>query len=484
MSLKKPNKQSISFKPDRVALINEQQLSLFNDVDVNNSRVSDQQHKHTKSLFHHTSSRARPLKICITGYRSAPFGGGQGIYIKYLSKALVDAGHSVDVVSGQPYPVLDERVNLIKLPGLDLFANGLLSLRPRHLTSATNIFEWLGKLTGGFAEPYCFSRRLHHYLLAHRDDYDIIHDNQCLGWDMLKIQRDGFQLLTTIHHPITSDLQIALNACGSWWERILIRRWHSFLTMQKKVAAQLNNIVTVSERSYADIIESFHLNEDNIKLVYNGIDTDEFKPIENIERDRWQIMATASADQPLKGLRFLLLAFAQLAKKYPELHLLLVTKPKKDGDTEKLIKQLAINDKIQFVHGISTASMVEHYARSSIAVVPSIYEGFGLPAGEAMACGVPVIATDGGALPEVVGQAGLTVPVKDADAIAAAIEKLLSNPKAREQYGQLGRKRIENKFSWQLVAEQMSALYYQILDAQSASDTVISQQPKVKHANG
>jgi glycosyltransferase involved in cell wall biosynthesis len=194
-------------------------------------------------------------------------------------------------------------------------------------------------------------------------------------------------------------------------------------------------------------------------------------------------MATASADQPLKGLRFLLLAFAQLVKKYPELHLVLVSQPKQGGETEKLVKQLGIGDKIQFVHGISTAAMVEHYARSSIAVVPSIYEGFGLPAGEAMACGVPVIATDGGALPEVVGQAGLTVPVKDADAIAAAIEKLLSNPKAREHYGQLGRKRIENKFSWQLVAEQMSALYWQILDAETVPDTVTSQQVKVEHAN-
>ena len=480
MSLEVQNKSPLASTSERVALRREHQLPLFSDAD---SKSIDTKATHNDDLTDRGNSQARPLRICISGYRSAPFGGGQGIYIKYLSKALVEAGHSVDVVSGQPYPMLDERVNLIKLPGLDLFANGLLSLRPRHLTSMTNIIEWLSKLTGGFAEPYCFSRRLHHYLLAHSDSYDIIHDNQCLGWDMLKVQRDGFPLLTTIHHPITSDLQIALNACQHWWEKLLIRRWHSFLTMQKKVAAQLNHIVTVSERSYTDIIESFDLNADNMQLVYNGIDTKEFKPLDNIERDRWQIMATASADQPLKGLRFLLLAFAQLAKKYPELHLLLVSQPKAGGETQKLVKQLGIGDKIQFVHGISTATMVEHYARSSIAVVPSIYEGFGLPAGEAMACGVPVIATDGGALPEVVGQAGLTVPVKDAGAIAAAIEKLLSNPKAREQYGQLGRKRIENKFSWQLVAEHMSALYRQILDAETVPDMENSQHSKVEHAN-
>ena len=138
----------------------EHQLSLFDDApipspDINNLNTKPCSVK-SKSLM----PVSRPLRICIAGYRSAPFGGGQGIYIKYLSKALVEAGHQVDVISGQPYPEVDSRVNLIKLPGLDLFNNGLRSLRAHHLTSLTNIIEWTGKLTGGFSEPYCFSRRL------------------------------------------------------------------------------------------------------------------------------------------------------------------------------------------------------------------------------------------------------------------------------------------------------------------------------------
>lgn len=415
---------------------------------------------------------ARPLRICITGYRSAPFGGGQGIYIKYLSKALVDAGHQVDVISGQPYPHLDPRVKLIKMPGLDLFANGLLSLRPHHLKSFTNIIEWVSKLTGGFAEPYCFSRRLYQYLEAHRDDYDIVHDNQCLGWDMLKLQDNGFRLLTTIHHPITSDLDIALNASKNWWERLLIRRWHSFLTMQKKVAAQLDHVVTVSQQSNADIASAFALDAGNIHLVYNGIDTDEFRPLQGVERNPWQLMATASADAPLKGLRYLLLALAQLVKTYPQLRLLLVSKPKPGGQTEKLIKRLKLGKHIDFVHGISTEELVAHYAHSSIAVVPSVYEGFGLPAGEAMACGVPVVSTRGGALPEVVGDAGLLVDVKDADAMAKAIETLLLDADSRAHYGAAGRKRIEDKFCWTLAAKEMTALYYQIIDGESVVQRV------------
>ena len=424
----------------------------------------------------------RPLRICITGYRSAPFGGGQGIYIKYLSKALVEAGHEVDVISGQPYPQLEPRVRLIKMPGLDLFTNGLTSLRPRHLTSLTNIMEWTSKLTGGFAEPYCFSRRVFKHLKVHGRDYDIVHDNQCLGWGMLKLQQHGFHLLTTIHHPITSDLKIALNASNKWWERLLIRRWHAFLGMQKRVAAQLDHVVTVSQRSTRDIANAFSLDEKNIHLVYNGIDTEVFRPMPEIERKPWQIMATASADQPLKGLRYLLLALSSLVKRYPQLKLLLVSKPQPGGETETLIKRLQLADYIEFAHGISTEALVEHYAHSSVAVVPSVYEGFGLPAGEAMACAVPVVSTNGGALPEVVGNAGITVEVKDADAIASAVEALLLDAELRAHYGAAGRKRIEEKFSWALAAKEMSALYYQIIDS-DISDTALAENPSIEKSS-
>ena len=455
-----------SVKPISLAdiVVHEQQLSLFDDELIPNAAINNGAATKTRSKTKSLGSIARPLRICIAGYRSAPFGGGQGIYIKYLSKALVEAGHQVDVISGQPYPEVDPRVNLIKLPGLDLFNHGLRSLRPHHLTSLSNIIEWTSKLTGGFAEPYCFSRRLYKYLMAHRSDYDIIHDNQCLGWAMLKLQKKGFNLLTTIHHPITSDLDIALNNSDDRWARLFIRRWYAFLGMQKKVAAKLEHVVTVSKQSTQDIAEAFSLDADKIHLVYNGIDTDVFKPMRKVKRDPWQIMAIASADQPLKGLRYLLLALSQLVQEYPQLSLLLVSKPQEKGETERLIKQLNLAKHIEFVHGVSTESLVQYYAESSIAIVPSVYEGFGLPAGEAMACGLPLVSTDGGALPEVVGDAGVTVPIKNPQAMAAAIENLLLNTAERKRYGKLARKRIEEKFSWTLAAKELTALYYQILD--------------------
>ena len=405
----------------------------------------------------------RPLRIALLGYRSNPFSGGQGIYLRYLSNALVEMGHQVDVISGQPYPVLDSRVNLIKLPGMNLYETGLYSLRPRHLTSLTNILEWLSKLTGGFGEPYAFGRRIKKYMHTHARDYDIIHDNQTLSWGTLALQQQGLPLVTTIHHPITRDLRLALSAAPSFISRGLIKRWHAFLTMQKKVAQRLNYVVTVSDCSRNDIINDFDLQSGHITRIHNGIDTDVFCPQPSVARRDNLIMATASADAPLKGVRYLLEAFHQIREDYPDLTLLIIGKPKPGGTTEQLIKRLGLADRIQFVSGVSTRQLVSYYARATMAVVPSLYEGFGLPAGEAMACGVPVISSDGGALPEVVGDAGIQCPAADSQALARAISQLLDNPEQRTFLSEAGRRRIVEQFSWRVVARQMTHYYLDVL---------------------
>jgi len=327
----------------------------------------------------------------------------------------------------------------------------------------TNIIEWMSKLTGGFAEPYTFGRRAVKYLKQHGHNYDLIHDNQSLSFGMLQLQEMGFPVVTTLHHPITSDLRIALNAARRWHERILIRRWHSFLIMQKRVVKQLHNIVTVSDCSRQDIAADFGIQPAGISLVHNGIDTDEFRPMPEIERRPRALMATASADAPLKGLRYLLRAYASLLQQYPDLELLLVSKPQPGGKTERLVKYLGVADRVKFVSGISTQQMVRYYAEATIAVVPSVYEGFGLPAGEAMACGVPVVSTDGGALPEVVGDAGVVVPAKSVEALAEAISALLENPQRREELATRGRERILEQFCWQVCAGQMTDYYEQVL---------------------
>jgi len=411
------------------------------------------------------SAQSRPLNICLLGYRSHPHCGGQGVYLYYLSKALVEAGHKVDVISGQPYPELDTRVRLIKMPGLNLYEHPhpVRALRPRHLLSWADFYEWFGKLTGAFAEPYCFGRRVARYLRRHGGDYDIVHDNQSLCYGLLDIERRGIPVVATIHHPITRDRQLAIDAAPDWFYRLLVRRWHGFLGMQIRVSRKLKHIVTVSTQSYNDIVEQFGVAPSRLKLIYNGIDTGLFAPQAQKSDDPWQIMTTASADQPLKGLRFLLQALALLRGRHPELKLLVVGKLKEGGATAQLLEELQLQSAVRFVSGISNQEMVAHYNASAMVVCPSLYEGFGLPAGEAMACGVPVISSDGGALPEVVGDAGIVVPAGDSGALARAIEKLLSNRELRETLGQAGRRRIEKTFSWQVAAGHLVAYYRDII---------------------
>ncbi len=426
------------------------------------------QEKIPSSLLQKTD---RPLRICLLGYRSHPFVGGQGVYLNYLSKALVDVGHSVDVISGPPYPELDPRVTLIKKPSLDLFAapSHVMALRPKHLTSWSDFFEWWAMLTGGFAEPYTFSRRVAKHMKRHGNDYDIVHDNQCLGYGLLKLQKQGIPTVATVHHPITRDRQLALDAAPNWKHRLLVRRWHSFLGMQKKVVKKLNHIVTVSEQSRADISQAFDRAERDISLIYNGIDTDTFSPRQGISAKPFRVMTTASADQPLKGLKYLLDAIAALKPQYPQLELLVVGKLKEGGQTERQLKSLKLSDSVKFVSGISTEKLVDYYNEASVVVSPSLYEGFGLPAGEAMACGCAVISSDGGALPEVVGDAGIVVPKGNSQALQQALEKVLTDDVYRQSLGKKGRERILETFCWRVAAREFTEYYHQILDNAAAS---------------
>jgi glycosyltransferase involved in cell wall biosynthesis len=318
-------------------------------------------------------------------------------------------------------------------------------------------------LTGGFPEPYTFGRRLVQYFKRHRPGYDIVHDNQSLCYGTLQLQKMGVPVITTIHHPITSDLRIALQSADTWKLRLLIKRWHSFLNMQKKVVKQLDNLVTVSHASRQDIATDFAIAGTKLSIVHNGIDTEVFKPIPAIESDEFNVMATASADVPLKGLDYLIRAISILTDEIPELKLTVLGTLKEDGKTAKLIRQLGLETRVHFYSGLSSQEVAELYAKATCAVVPSIYEGFGLPAGEAMSCGVPVIATNGGALPEVVGDAGITVPTRDHFALADAIRILLADPNLRHTLAAKGRSRILKLFSWEVAASDMVQLYRKVI---------------------
>jgi len=407
----------------------------------------------------------RPLKIALLSYRSNPYCGGQGVYVSYLSKTLAGLGHAVDVISGEPYPDLDPGVRLIPLPGLNFYAYSkpAQAIKDRGLRSWIDLREWAGHVTGGFPEPYTFGRRVVKHLAGGNEAYDVIHDNQSLSFGLLTLLRKHIPLVTTIHHPITRDLQTALSGETNWGLRLLHRRWYSFLRMQKKVAPKLPRIITVSDCSKRDILQDFNIDPDRVAVVHNGVDLEQFAPQPDVSKIPGRIMTTTSADVHLKGLQYLLQAVHALQGGVPEITVTILGKPKKNGPTLRLIRALGLQSRISFRTGLSPRELCLEYARSQIAVVPSLYEGFGLPAAEAMACGLPVISTTGGALPEVVGDAGLLVPPADAEALARAIRRLLDRPLQRGELGTKGRRRMEQYFSWDRSAAKTGQIYREAL---------------------
>ena len=402
------------------------------------------------------------MKIGLLSYRSNPFSGGQGIYVKHLSLALTKLGHQVDVISGPPYPDLHEDINLIEIPSLNLFELEdnlrLRSFRPSFLFNLADFREWLGVLSGSFPEPYAFGKRVNIYLDKTSTDYDLIHDNQSLCHELINIQKE-IPLVTTIHHPITRDRRLALEAAATWKERLSINRWHSFLRMQKKVAPQLNRIVCPSNQSKADVIEELEVNEENVNVVLNGIDLDSFNRDERVEKKPYRIITTASADVPLKGLKFLIEAMTEIIEEIPEAHLMVLGRAKKEGDIAKQISRLNLEEKISFRSGLSQSEVVSLYASSHICVIPSLYEGFGFGAGEAMACGLPLISTQSGGLKEVIGQDAVIIEARSSKAIVKAVKDLFSNKEKQLALSRAGRKRMENEFNWMKAAKAYEEIY-------------------------
>ena len=200
--------------------------------------------------------------------------------------------------------------------------------------------------------------------------------------------RDGWPILTTLHHPITVDRQLALDHASNPWQKFTTRRWFGFLRMQVRVARRLPAIVTVSESSRTDIAAQMGVDPERMTVVPVGVDHTVFRPSPDVEPVPGRLMVTSSSDVPMKGLVPLLEAVAKLRTER-DVELVVVGKPRPGGRVDRAIERLGLEGAVRCVSGISDAELAREYGQAEVAVVPSLYEGFSLPAVEAMACGAP-----------------------------------------------------------------------------------------------
>jgi len=401
------------------------------------------------------------LKICLLCYRGNPYSGGQGIYLKYVAGELVRQGHEVHAVVGPPYPHQMKGVVTHIIPNNEYYVkkgfNIINDNSPFDIFHPVNAYEWFHSRFGAFPEISSFGYRAFFLLrkLHEKYNFDIIHDNQSLNYGLLLMKSFGIPVVATIHHPLTIDLRTVLERSGSFKRKFRAVMFYPTL-MQTIVSKRLDHIITVSEDSKIMNNRDFGIPLEKQSVVYNGIDRTIFKPVK-VGKNSRDIIFVGNIEDGKKGFIYLLKAVAVMRS---DVRLIVV-----DGGaphrkvTNRVIDLLGIREKIYFAGTASNDELVKLYSGSAAAIVPSVYEGFGFPAGEAMACGVPVISSDGGALPEVVGDAGIVVPARDHAALADAVDTLLNDPKMQKKFSRAGMERVEKMFTWEGAVRQMVDIY-------------------------
>jgi glycosyltransferase involved in cell wall biosynthesis len=404
-------------------------------------------------------SPGRPLRIALLSYRSKPYCGGQGVYVRHLSRELDALGHQVEVFSGQPYPELDPGPRLTPVPSLDLYRDSDPFRTPRwgEYRDWADVLETAMMWGGAFPEPLTFSIRARRVLAARAGDFDVVHDNQGLGYGLLGLERLGLPLVASIHHPISVDRRIELAGLGPLG-RVSRRRWYGFVRMQARVARHLARsgpLITVSASSQRDICRDFKVPPERVRIIPLGVDTRVFRP-RQAARVPGRIVAVASADSAMKGTGTLLQAVAKLVTDR-DAHLVIVGRPA--PATERLVGLLDLADRVTFTHGLDDEAFSALLASAEVAVVPSLYEGFSLPAVEHMASGTPLVASRSGALPEVTGDAAVLVPPGDSEELATVLRRLYDSPAERAALADRALRRVGERFAWPAVAQATAAQY-------------------------
>jgi len=413
------------------------------------------------------------MKICLMSYRGNPYCGGQGIYLMYLARELVRLGHEVHAIVGPPYPFPIEGVTYHFVSNHNYFnvKDFVKPDKPFATFKPLNFYEYVASRFGIFPEIETFSIRAYEKLkeLSRTHTFDIIHDNQCLGYGFLLIKKLGIPFISTIHHPLSIDRTTWFEYPSSFYLKMKRVLYYPLL-MQRFVSKRMDLIVTVSHDSAREITKAFGVPLSKQRVVYNGMDSDIFYPMNGKyhKKEKNSLIFVGNVEDRKKGVMYLLKALT-LTRNDVKLTIVDGGAPNRNF-VPRWIDKFGLNDKITFTGKITMDRLISLYSKTQIALSPSLYEGFGFPAAEAMACELPVIAATGGALPEVIGEhmkTGYLVPPRDPQALADAIDFLIENPKLREKMGKEARKRVLHTFTWENAGREMEAVYREAIDAHS-----------------
>jgi glycosyltransferase involved in cell wall biosynthesis len=412
------------------------------------------------------------MRICFIMYQGNMYSGGQGVYLHHLTRELVRLGHEVHVIAGRPYPEVVEGVHLHRLKTFSFwsFLDGIDEYRfrtsPLAFFHPVNFYEFMSTrftLTSLFL---MFSLRAYAKLraLSRRAPFDLVHDNQTLAYGILLMKDMGLPVVANIHHPLAIDRRNALARARALRHQVGAWLWYPWY-MQRLVAARVDRIITGSQNSARSIVEMLGLPSEHVRPILDGVDVDTYRPLEGVEKEPGSLLFVGNSEDLNKGAPYLIAALGRLRGQVP-FHLTLVDrKPEDLKVVPPLVRRYGLGNDVTYTGRTSTEELLRLYNRSQVLVSPSLYEGFGLPAAEAMACGTSVVATSAGAFPEVVadGVTGVLVPPADPDALASAIRSLLEDPELCRRMGDAARRRVVRRFTWWETARQTVALYDEVI---------------------
>ena len=405
------------------------------------------------------------MKICLLCNRGNMYCGGQGVYLYYLSRELHRLGHEVHAIVGPPYPQLAEGVIEHRVENLNLFEFGFPKHDPFKIFTPLNLYDVAVTRVGKFPEMFTFSFRAYDKLRQIMSEYkfDIIHDNQTLGYGNILMKSLGIPLVATIHHPLPIDKKTDLPYIHSIKGRLRRILFYPFF-MQHMAAAAMDRVITVSEDAAGEIHNSFKVPHKKMRVVYNGIDIEMFRPRAEIQKERGRIIVVSNTSDRKKGVLYLLRAMRELRKEM-DVKLTIVDRGLPDNEyTPAIVERCGLNGSVEFTGRITTEELAKRYCTAEVAVIPSLYEGFGFPAAEAMSCGIPVVSTTAGALTEVVDEeSGILVPPGDHMAIAEAVKRLMGDDALRQRMGAAGRARVERLFSWEEAVKKIIDVYEEVM---------------------